>query len=71
MTAGDLCRQLKDPERNGGRKTAEEAIEHMKGDPLVLWAWSPGNDRTTPPMSHADFMKKMTEWVENGAACPE
>ncbi len=71
LTAGDLCRQLKDPARNGGRKTLEESIEHMKGDPLVLWAWSPGNDRTTPPLSHADFMKKMTEWAGNGGACPE
>jgi hypothetical protein len=25
----------------------------MKTDPLVLWAWSPGADRTIPPMSHA------------------
>lgn len=70
LTAGDLCRQLKDPAQNGGRNTLEESIEHMKRDALVLWAWSPGNKRTTPPMSHSDFMKKMTEWAENGGDCP-
>ncbi len=71
LTAGQLCRQLKDPKMNGGRKTTKEAVEHVKSDPLVLWAWSPGEGRSTPPMSHADFVKKLNEWVDNGAACPE
>jgi hypothetical protein len=71
VTAGDLCRQLKDPAKNGGRKTAKEAVAHLASDPLVLWAWSPGNGRSTPPLSHADFLKKMTEWAENGAECPK
>ena len=71
MTAGQLCRNLKDPLKNGGRKSAKDAVHHIATDPLVLWAWSPGNGRTTPPMSHADFVKKMNEWVDGGAACPE
>lgn len=71
VTAGQLCRNLKDPLKNGGRKSAKDAVHHIATDPLVLWAWSPGNGRTTPPMSHADFMKKMNEWVDSGAACPE
>jgi len=71
LTAGQLCRQLKDPTKNGGRKTAKEAIHHLEEDPLVHWGWNPGNGRTLPPMSYKDFMAKMHEWVENGAACPE
>lgn len=71
ISAGQLCRNLKDPLKNGGRKSAKDAVHHIATDPLVLWAWTPGNGRTTPPMSHADFMKKMNEWVDNGAACPE
>lgn len=71
LTAGQLCRQLKDPSKNGGRKTAKEAIHHLEEDPLVHWAWTPGNGRTLPPMSYEDFMAKMNAWVENGAACPE
>jgi hypothetical protein len=37
-----MCEQMKDPACNGGRHTAEQIIEHMKTDPLVLWAWTPG-----------------------------
>jgi cytochrome c5 len=71
LTAGQLCRNLKDPKTNGGRKTPKDAIHHLEEDPLVHWAWTPGNGRTLPPMSYADFMKEMNAWVENGAACPE
>ncbi|MGB7201900.1 MAG: hypothetical protein WBD16_06490 [Pyrinomonadaceae bacterium] len=71
LTAGQLCRNLKDPKKNGGKKSAKAAVEHIGKDPLVLWAWSPGTGRTTSPMSHADFVKKMNEWVANGGACPE
>lgn len=71
LTAGQLCRNLKDASKNGGRKTPKDAIHHLEEDPLVHWGWNPGNGRTTPPMSYKDFMAKMHEWVENGAACPE
>lgn len=71
LTAGQMCRNLKDPLKNGGRRSVKEAVEHLATDPKVLWAWSPGNGRTTPPMSHADFLKKMNEWVSHGAACPD
>jgi hypothetical protein len=68
-SAGDLCRQLKDPQQNGG-KTVEGAIEHLEADPLVLWGWSPGDGRSTPPLSREEFLQKMREWVSKGAACP-
>lgn len=71
LTAGQLCRNLKDPLKNGGKKSAKESVEHIGKDPLVRWAWSPGKGRSIPPLSHADFLKKMNEWVANGAACPE
>jgi len=67
---GALCRQLKDRRQNGG-KTIQGAIEHLEADPLVLWGWAPGDGRGTPPLSHADFVQKMREWVSKGAACPE
>lgn len=71
LTAAQLCVQLKDPKRNGGRNTPEDAIHHLEEDPLVQWAWAPGNGRTVPPMSYPDFLKAMKMWVESGAACPE
>jgi hypothetical protein len=68
-SAGDLCRQLKDPKQNGGHDAAG-AIEHLEKDPLVLWGWAPGEGRSTPALSHAEFVGKMQEWLRNGAACP-
>lgn len=70
-TAKQLCEQLKNPQMNGGRKTAKEAIHHLEEDPLVLWAWTGSNGRTKPPLSYEEFMQKMNEWVKNGGSCPE
>jgi len=69
-SAGDLCRQLKDPRQNGG-KTIAGAIEHLEADPLVHWGWSPGDGRSVPPLSHAEFVQKMRAWVNKGGACPD
>jgi hypothetical protein len=47
-------------------------MEHVqKRDPLVTWAWNPGNGRTTPPMALEPFLAKVQEWVDNGGACPD
>lgn len=69
-SAGEFCRQLKDPAQNGGKSIAD-LLHHVGEDPLVLWGWSPGDGRSTPPLSHAEFVSKMQEWAQNGAACPE
>src|SRR5215475_1065603 len=61
-TKEQICKQMKDPDRNGGRRTGEEVIEHMKIDPLVLWAWNPGADRTAPPLSHAQLVDALEAW---------
>lgn len=72
LTAGQLCRQFKDPSKNGGKKTLAEAMDHIfKKDPLVMWGWNPGNGRTVPPMTFEAFTAKVQEWVDNGGACPE
>jgi hypothetical protein len=69
-TRAQICAQIKDPARNGGRATGEAIIEHMKADPLVLWAWAPGGGRTTPPLSHAKFVEALEVWVSAGMPCP-
>ncbi len=69
-SAGQLCRQLKDPAQNGGKPIAD-LLHHVGEDPLVLWGWAPGDGRPTPPLSHAEFVRQMQEWLRNGAACPE
>ena len=64
-----ICEQMKDPARNGGRRTGKEIIEHMKVDPLVLWAWTPGAGRTPPPLSHEKFVEALDAWVRAGMPC--
>jgi cytochrome c553 len=66
-----VCEQMRDPKRNGNRKGGAEVIEHMKTDPLVLWAWNPGANRTQPPMSHEDFVKVLEKWADAGMPCPQ
>ena len=67
---GDLARQLKDPGRTGGR-TLAQLLRHVEEDPLVLWGWDPGDGRTPPPLTHAEFVARMKEWIDKGADAPE
>lgn len=72
LTPGQLCRNFKDPSKNGGKKTLREAMDHIQQkDPLVMWGWNPGNGRTLPPMSYEEFSAKIEEWVAAGGPCPE
>ena len=65
-----VCRQMRDPARNGNRKTGQQVIEHMKTDPLVLWAWQPGAKRSVPPMTHSEFIRALEVWAAAGMPCP-
>jgi len=38
--------------------------------PLVLWGWTPGDGRTPVPAPQHEFLEKIQEWAEKGAACP-
>lgn len=69
LTAGQLAEQLKDPKRNGN-KTLEQLLNHVAEDKLVLWGWNPGNGRTLPPLSHAEFVAAFKTWIDKGAAVP-
>lgn len=69
-TPRELCEQLKDPERSG-HDNLEEFLEHLEHDPLVLWGWEPGGDRSTPPLSHEELLEHAETWAEVGGPCPE
>jgi hypothetical protein len=65
-----ICAQIKDPERNGGR-TLAALVEHMGHDSLVGWGWSPGAGRTPAPGTQKAFGALIQAWVDAGAACPK
>jgi hypothetical protein len=67
---GEICVQIKDPERNGGM-SLDELIHHMSEDSLVGWGWNPGDDRTPAPGTQEQFGALIKAWVETGAACPD
>lgn len=68
-TLGQICTQIKDPARNGG-KDLPALVKHMAEDSLVGWAWSPGADRTPAPGTQKAFGALIKAWVAAGAACP-
>jgi hypothetical protein len=67
---GAICRQIKDPKRNGG-KSLERIIHHMTHDHLVGWGWHPGGGRAPAPGTQARFGALVAAWVESGAVCPK
>ena len=66
----EIAQRLLDPEMNGGRNH-DDLLHHMSNDALVLWAWDPGADRTTPPVSHEEFVEALAIWLEAGAPIPQ
>ncbi len=70
LSRPQICEAIKDPRKNGNRRTLPEVIEHMKVDPLVIWAWDPGAGRTTPPISHSQFVSALEAWAAAGGPCP-
>ena len=65
----EICIQIKDPARNGGR-TLPAIHEHLAADPLVGWAWHPGEGRVPAPGSQAEFGALIEAWIATGADCP-
>lgn len=80
MTPEQLCNNWLNPATNsflafrGGRddmKTfKKEFLHHVKDDPLVMWSWEPGPERTPAPGTHKDFANAMSIWIDGGAPCP-
>jgi hypothetical protein len=68
-TVGQICAQIKDPERNGNR-SLEEIVHHVGTDHLVGWAWAPGAGRQPAPGTQAQVGALLDEWVKSGAVCP-
>jgi hypothetical protein len=68
-SVGEICRQIKDPGRNGGRNLAL-LHEHLAHDDLVAWGWQPGDGRDPAPGSQALLGELIQAWIDTGAQCP-
>jgi hypothetical protein len=66
---GQICVQIKDPGRNGGKDLAQ-MVQHVAEDPLVGWGWNPGGGRMPAPGTQKQFGELIEAWVEAGATCP-
>ena len=64
-----ICEQIKDRARNGGRDLAA-LVRHMAEDSLVGWAWSPGAGRAPAPGTQAEFGALVRAWAAAGGDCP-
>jgi len=75
MSSAQVCRALRDEEKNHGL-SGPELLHHHEVEALVLWAWRPGlrpdgRPRSVPPLTHEEFVEATRRWVAAGMPCPE
>ena len=70
LSRRELCEQIKDPARNGGR-SLQQIHEHLAHDTLVGWAWTPGVGRISAPGTQDGFGRLIAAWIATGAGCPK
>ena len=68
-TLNQICQQMKDPARNGGR-TLALLQEHLAHDDLVAWGWAPGEGREPAPGTQQQLGELAQAWINTGAQCP-
>lgn len=68
-TLGQICAQIKDPAKNGG-KTLAQIQEHLAHDSLVGWGWHPGAMREPAPGTQEQLGALAAAWIATGAECP-
>ncbi|MEO1455007.1 MAG: hypothetical protein AAFV31_14420 [Pseudomonadota bacterium] len=73
-SSAEICAQMRDPARNGGRDGAG-LIEHILHDAEVIgfitWSYDPGAGRDPAPGSLQAHLEDMATWTAAGMPCPE
>lgn len=69
-SSDEICNQLRDPERNGGRDALDLA-NHLDHDLILHWAWNPGGGREAAPYSLQEHVNDVLAWGAAGMPCPE
>lgn len=67
-TSAEICNQLRDPKRNGGRDHLEIA-SHLDHDLILHWAWAPGGGREPAPYSLQEHVNDVLAWGVAGFPC--
>jgi mono/diheme cytochrome c family protein len=75
LSSAAVCRAVTDRSKNENMDGPALLKHHAEAE-LVLWAWNPGRRldgtlRTTPPISHQEFVAATRTWVEAGTPCPK
>jgi hypothetical protein len=68
-SVSEICTQLKDKARNGGRDLAL-LHEHVAKDDLVASGWNPGVGRNPAPGTQQRLGELIQAWIDTGAHCP-
>lgn len=69
----EICAQLSDPARNGGRDAmglARHLVEDAGHMGFVLWGWNPGAQRDPAPYSLQAHVNDILIWGAAGQPCP-
>lgn len=72
-SAAEICAQLSDPDRTGGRDwmgLAEHLVDDAGHRGFVLWGWNPGGDREPAPYSLQAHVDDVLTWGVAGQPCP-
>ncbi len=73
-TSAEICAQMRDPARNGGRDAAG-LIEHITHDAEVIgfitWGFNPGAGREPAPGGLEAHLRDMAVWTAAGMPCPQ
>ena len=75
LSSATVCRAVTDRSRNENMDGPALLKHHAEAE-IVLWAWDPGHRpdgtlRTTPSISHQEFVAATRTWVEAGTPCPK
>ena len=67
-SSAEICAQLRDPDRNGGRDYLDLA-SHLDHDVILHWAWNPGGGREPAPYSLQEHVNDILAWGVSGYPC--
>lgn len=72
-SSAEICAQMRDPDRNGGRDAAG-LIDHILHDAelvgFITWSFNPGAGRDPAPGSLQAHLEDMAIWTAAGMPCP-